>query len=111
MDSRSLWSKTSIVIFMDEINKLRQTYPRKMKTGVGEIQFQLHQSKELGSMLESDDVLLNAFDLVLRVLHDNLMVLILNVSRVLNSFIHLTLLTEIKLTVLILLIRFIFDDL
>ena len=63
MDSRSLWSKTSMVIFTDEINKLRQTYPQKMKTGVGEIQFQLHQSKELGSILASDNDFTTSFTL------------------------------------------------
>ena len=62
-------------------------------------------------MLERDDVLLNAFNLVLGVLDNNLMVLILNVSGIVDFLIDLTLLIEIHLAVLILLLRFIFYDL
>ena len=45
-----LWSETTLVIFTDAENTLRETYRKRSTKTVGEVQFQLHQSKEFGQM-------------------------------------------------------------
>ena len=56
-ESSSKWSESTFVIFIDSLNELSQTYPRNSHVRVkdGEIQFQLHQSKEIAKIyLESN---------------------------------------------------------
>lgn len=62
-------------------------------------------------VLERNDVLLDTLDFVLGILHDDLVVLVLDGARLLNLLVHLPLLTEVELAVLVLLVCFEFDDL
>ena len=45
-----LWSETTLVIFTDAENTLKETYRKRSTKTVGEVQFQLHQPKEFGQM-------------------------------------------------------------
>ena len=50
MEAMSFWSTTTLIIFTDSLNSLRQTYPRKPNSKVDDIKFQLHQPKEIGQV-------------------------------------------------------------
>ena len=70
MEAKSLWSTTTLVIFTDYMNSIRQTYPRNQDSKVGEIQFQLHQSKELGQMSENGDYDFHTNSITLKAGHE-----------------------------------------
>lgn len=55
-------------------------------------------------MPERNNVLLNTLNLVLRVLHNNLVIFVLDISRVLHQLIYLPLLAKEQLVILVLLV-------
>lgn len=63
------------------------------------------------SMSESDYILLNALDFILRVLHNDLMVFVLDISRVLHHIVYLPLRAKEQLIILVLFVCLVFVDL
>ena len=55
MEGGTLWSETTLVIFIDAYNSMSQNYRRQPNGKLGEIQFQLHQVTELPHMLLDSD--------------------------------------------------------